>query len=180
MPERSRQREDAAEQGERRALAWLARRPLTEAELRQRLAAAGHAAAVIEGICRRLGSAGLIDDHKLATHFVVTRAERLGHGRERLVGDLVRRGVSRSTAAAAWDEAVERGDLVPSRLIEEQLRRRLPREQRLDRRAYARVYHSLLRSGFPADSIRRAMAPFRAAAVPDDDAFVEGVDDDLA
>jgi len=175
-------RKRSADEGvERLALDWLARRPLTAAELGRRLAAAGHAPAVVHAACRRLAAAGLLDDRELARHYVVARAERLGHGPRRLVGELVRRGVPQSVARAAWRAAVEDGDLDLDQLLQRQIRRRLgARGGRLDRSGYARVYTALLRAGFPAAAAVVALRPHRPPDADDEPQPVEVDHDDLA
>jgi len=134
----------------------LARRPCSRAELRRRLVGEGHAADEAEGALTDLAAAGLLDDRRLAEHFIVVRAERLGHGPERLLDDLERRGVARDVARGVLDELCRRGDLDPDAAL-----RRTA--ERLCRRggggaAAARVYNALLRAGFDAESIRRELA----------------------
>jgi len=149
----------------------LARRPLTGGELREGLVAAGHTPDAVEAICARLEEAGQIDDEKLARHFILTRAARLGHGPGRLIGDLVRRGVRRDVAEHAWVVAVDEGEVSLEDILAQQVRRRIARRGRpLDRRAYARVYNALLRAGFPADAVERALSHDR----PADDALAHG------
>jgi regulatory protein len=149
------------------ALSLLARRPLTEAELRGRLAAAGHAADVCDAVCRRLSEHGYLDDARLAEEYIVARAVRLGHGPDRLIAALVRRGLDEDVATGAWRRLVERGDLDPHDLLRDQVVRRLaPYGPKPDRRAYARVYNALLRSGFPADDVTEALRPHRPNTPP--------------
>jgi regulatory protein len=157
-------------EAERDALRWLARRPLTEAELRGRLAAAGHPAATADRLCRRMREAGYLDDRRLAEHFIQARAARLGHGPERLVAELVRRGVPPAVARAAWDAAAAGGDVSAAELLGRQVARRLgPRGRPLDRRAWARQARALVRAGFAAEEVERALAPFRSGAEPAED-----------
>jgi regulatory protein len=131
----------------------LARRPLTEFELRERLGAAGHAGADVEEACERMRAAGYVDDGRLAADFIAARAERLGHGPLRLVEDLCRRGVAREVAERALRGAVDRGDIDPRALLRRRLRRHLP-GTKPSRRDLARVYNALRRAGFDDDAIR--------------------------
>jgi regulatory protein len=147
------------------ALQLLARRPLTAAELRARLESRGHPPSAVERAVARLERAGHLDDCRLAAHFIVARAERLGHGPRRLVEDLKRRGLTEEEAEAAWRAAVERGDVDPDRLLRREIRRRVGGSAaRLDRRHFRRVYNALLRAGFEASRIEEQLAPLRAAA----------------
>ncbi len=145
------------------AVRLLARRPLSQDELCRRLAAQGHAAEEVESACRKLRQAGYLDDRRFAMDFIVTRAERLGHGPERLVADLVRRGVRAEVARAAMLRAVDQGDVAPLELLRARVRSRLgdgPRQ--LQPRAYARMYNALRRAGFEEESIGRELEPYRA------------------
>jgi regulatory protein len=149
------------------AMSLLARRPLGEAELRRRLETAGHDPQACDAACRRLRDDGYLNDARLAEEYIVARSARLGHGPERLISELVRRGLDEDVVAAAWQRLVERGDLDPRELLRAELRRRLaPYGSKLDRRAYARVYNTLLRSGFPADDVSEALRPHRPNTPP--------------
>ena len=162
------------------ALLLLARRPLTREELRLRLEDRGFGGEESAEALESLENDGLVDDHALALHYVVVRAERLGHGRERLVRELVERGVAEETAGRAWREALEQGRLEPERLLARQAGRRVEREGgRLDARAYRRVYNSLLRAGFEARSIRTQLEPYRDFADDADGFVADGRDHDL-
>jgi regulatory protein len=148
---------------------WLARRPLTEHEMRERLARAGHAAAAVDVTVEALRRAGLLDDRRLATDFITLRSARLGHGPERLVGQLVRRGVRREVADAAWEEAVAREDVDPLAGLRRRLARAIEHgDGRLDSRSWSRVYNALLRAGFSAEVIERELEPHRPAGDPDE------------
>ena len=147
----------------RAAVRLLTRRPLSEDELCRRLQAQGHAVQEVESACRRLRQAGYLDDRRLAMDFIVTRAERLGHGPQRLVADLLRRGVRAEVARSAMHLAVERGDVAPRELLRARIRSRLgDGPQQLQPPAYARMYHALRRAGFDEESVGRELEPYRA------------------
>ena len=141
------------------ALSILARRPLTEAELRRRLAARDHSDEDVHEACAYLRKAGYVDDGRLALDFIVLRAERLGHGPSRLTDELCRRGVEREVAESALQRAIDQGDLDPQRLLRRRLERLLrdaPTQPGL--RDRVRVYNALRRAGFDGDAIRRELA----------------------
>ena len=77
--------DDGASAAYRDALTLLAHKPLTESEVRVRLASRGHAAESVHATIERLRDAGYVDDQRLALHFIATRASRLGHGPGRLI-----------------------------------------------------------------------------------------------
>jgi len=141
------------------ALSMLARRPLTEAELRLRLAARDHSEQEVVTACAYLREAGYVDDGRLALDFIVLRAERLGHGPSRLVDQLCRRGVEREVAQLALQRAIDQGDLDPQRLLRRRLERLLrDAAAQPGLRDRARVYNALRRAGFDDDAIRRELA----------------------
>jgi regulatory protein len=162
-------------------LQLLGRRPLTAEELQRKLEQKGFDGAARAEALAALESEGLLDDGGLALHYILVRSERLGHGRERLVRELIERGVARETAEQAWTDAVDGGSLDPERLLARQARLRLEREGgRLDLQAYRRVYNSLLRAGFEARSIRAQLDPFRDFPDGADGGAADGLDHDLA
>ena len=163
----------------RAAVRLLTRRPLSEGELCRRLEAQGHAAEDVASACRGLRQAGYLDDRRLATDFIVTRSERLGHGPERLVADLLRRGVRAEVARSAMQHAVERGDVVPRELLRARIRSRLTEgSQHLSARDYARMYNALRRAGFDEESIERELQPYRTLLEsPRDPTDDERIDD---
>ena len=132
------------------ALRWLARRPLTEAELRGRFADKGFSDNEIERSVRQLIDEGLIDDTALASDYIVLRSRRMHVGRERLLRELKRRGVDGAVADHAWREVVDNGELDPEVLLRDAVTRRLRREGEPTAAARRRVYNALLRAGFPA------------------------------
>jgi SOS response regulatory protein OraA/RecX len=159
------------ERARRDAERWLARRPLTEHELRARLARAGHPAPEIEAVTERLLAAGLVYDRRLAADFIALRSERLGHGPDRLLGQLVRRGVSPAVADRAWHDAVAGGEVDPLAVLRRRLARGLERGAgRLDPRSWSRMYNALLRAGFPSEMVERELEPHRPARELTDDA----------
>jgi regulatory protein len=82
------------------AVAALARRDLTEHELRERLAGQGIEAEEREQVLTRLREAGYVNDARVAAE----RTERLaarGRGDEAIRAELVRRGIAEDVVAGA-------------------------------------------------------------------------------
>ena len=146
------------------ALKALARRPLTDAELRDRLAKREWGADEIDETLERLRAGGYVDDAKLALDFIVLRSARLAVGLLKLIADLRKRGVSESVARTAWRQAIDSGDLDSLAVLRHRLRRQLSSAERpLDSRGYARVYNALLRAGFEGEHIRKELEPYRGS-----------------
>jgi regulatory protein len=140
------------------ALGLLARKPLTEFEVRERLAAHGYSETSVNGALDRLRDAGYVDDQRLAAHFIATRASRLGHGPGRLIEQLRRRGIDPQDTERAWQVAQEAGEIDPGEMLRAEIRRRLAgRPGIVDRRQYGRVYNALLRAGYGSDQIEREL-----------------------
>jgi regulatory protein len=157
------------------AVRLLARRPRTEREVRRWLEQRSYSAAVVDTVLARLGARGYVDDAELALHFIVVRAQRLGHGPRRLIHELERRGVERSTAEQAWEQAKEQGQVELRELLRRQLRRRVGTSRdRLDRSAYRRVYNALLRAGFESSAIKAELDAMRSAPELADDDDTDG------
>jgi regulatory protein len=145
----------------------LAARPLTEAELRERLSRRGHAPLDVEAAVREARHAGWIDDAALARTVVREGLEK-GRGKERLLAQLLSRGIEPELAEKAWEELLSSGDVDPEGTLRAEVERRVAAGGgALTGRAAARIYNALLRSGHDPERIRSALAPY----VGDDDDF---------
>ena len=82
------------------AIRLLARREYARAELAERLAAKGHAAAEVEACLDALAEAGLQSDARFAESFLRSRLAR-GQGPVKIRLELERRGVEREVVATA-------------------------------------------------------------------------------
>ena len=150
----------------------LARRPLTRAEVHDRLLARGHTEDEIVEALARLTTLGALDDAALARHWVEVRSVRRGHGRERLTRDLEARGIDPETVRRAFEEAIESTGIDLAEVLRREARKRVHAlGTRRDRRAYARVYNALLRAGFEPGSIHHALTThFSGSGENQDDA----------
>ena len=159
------------EHARERALALLARRPHSRAELREALLRAGYAAAEIETELERLCDAHWLDDRRLAEQVLRAHARR-GHAPRRACDELARRGVAAETIRAAAEELEAEGGSGPVSHLATRLAALLAAERRpLDERGLRRVYNRLLRAGFEDDEVRAALEPHwpsAGAAQPDD------------
>jgi len=132
----------------------LARRSYSAAGLAERLrtrfdeeTAAGAVARMIE--------LRLVDDRAFAESFVEDRFERRGHGRHRILRDLVAAGVSSTLATEIVDSRIGRG--AERARAEEVLRRFLARRAAVataDQDQRGAAFRHLVGRGFPADLVR--------------------------
>jgi regulatory protein len=174
------------------ALTWLARRELSERQVRERLAKREFDDESIDAAVSRLKSERALDDRRVALACARSAVRLKGRGRERVRRAVESLGISRDLARAAVDEVF--GEIDESALIERALTKRWPRATAnrssagratdsdadadtgesdaaaptLDRRELQRIYQALLRQGFPADRVMQAIQRRRAGHSEDD------------
>ena len=133
----------------------LARRELSEAQVRQRLARRGHDEADIESAVGRLKEERAIDDTRAAAAMARTEVARK-RGRVRASRQIQSAGIAASVAKGAVDAVFEAID--DDALIESALARRLRgRERAADEREWQRLYRYLIGQGFEAEQVAKAM-----------------------
>jgi regulatory protein len=151
--------DEAYEGAMRGAGRLLAVRARSRGELRERLAAAGHARPVVERVLARVEALGLVDDRAFARQWVTERGRR-GLSRAALVRELVAKGVDRDVAEAAADAGVD-----DDQRAADLAARRLARMGHLPLRTQAaRLHGALLRRGFSEEV---AEATVRSVLPPD-------------
>ena len=142
-------------------LKLLARRELSEAQLRQRLARRQHSQEDIDAAIERLTSNGSLNDARVAGAIARTETGIRKRGRLRVKRQIEAAGIASSIAQGAVDEVF--GSIDADALIESSLDKRLRGRERIeDGREYARLYRYLLGQGFEPDRIRRALVRLKA------------------
>jgi regulatory protein len=132
----------------------LSRRDYTTSELRQKLLDREFAEADIDEALRSLTADRLLDDRRTAAAHVRTASQIKGRGRLRIQRELEARGVDRDLVRDLLADLPAADDLAA---IDRFLgRKRLP--PRLSAADHRRVFQQLLRRGFPADAIAKALA----------------------
>jgi regulatory protein len=156
------------------ALTWLARRELSERQVRERLAKREFDEESIDAAVARLKTERALDDARVALACARSAVRLKGRGRERVRRAVESLGISRDLARAAVDEVF--GEIDESALIERALTKRWPRAganasdaPEIDRREILRIYQALVRQGFPPDRVMQAIKSRRAKASWDDD-----------
>jgi regulatory protein len=144
-------------------LKLLARRELSEQQVRQRLARKGHDQDAVEDAIARLREERAIDDARVADAIARTETATKRHGKLRVRMQIERAGIARDTAKSAVDGAFEAID--DDALIEASLARRLRgREAIVDEREFQRLYRYLTAQGFESDRIIRALTARRRSS----------------
>jgi regulatory protein len=137
-------------------LKMLARRELSESQIRQRLARKGHSESDIDEAVERLRGERAIDDARVAEAIARTETSVRRRGKLRVRMQIQRAGIGKDLAKRAVDEVFSEID--DDELIEASLRKRLRnRETIADDREFQRLYRYLVGQGFETDMIMRAL-----------------------
>jgi regulatory protein len=134
----------------------LARRPYSVAELRRALERKFPENAAIADAIARLRELGYLDDKKFAEHFASSLARNKSFGRYRVTRELKSKLVNFKHIEPAIQRAYEETDerKLLEKVLEKKVRAlRLP----LTRAKLASLCQSLLRRGFAADAIMKAV-----------------------
>ena len=141
-------------------LKMLARRELSEAQVRQRLTRRGHESTAIDDAVARLRAEHAIDDARVAEAIARTETSVRRRGRLRVRLKIERAGIAAATAKSAVDQAFDAID--DDRLIEASIAKRLHgRETIADDREFQRMYRYLVVQGFEPDRIMTALTARR-------------------
>lgn len=133
-------------------LTMLARRELSEKQVRQRLLRRGHAADAIDAAIARLKAERALDDARVADAIARTAVALRGRGRLRVQREITNAGIAPATADRALDRAYE--DVSPEALLTAALDKRLRgRSHIADQREMQRLYRYLIAQGFESDRI---------------------------
>jgi len=139
----------------------LARRELSEAQVRQRLTRKGHEADAIEAAVTKLRETRAIDDARVAEAIAHTELSVKRRGRLRIRRQIEQAGIAPATARRAIDAAFESVD--DEELLQASLAKRLHGRARLaDRAEFLRLYRYLIGQGFESD---RVVAALKARAI---------------
>jgi regulatory protein len=137
-------------------LKMLARRDLSERQVRQRLVRKGHEQDAIDDAIAQLREEHAIDDARVAQTIARTAATAKHRGKLRVRQEIERAGIGRDTAARAVDDVFETID--NDALIEASLQKRLRgRSTIADDKEFQRLYRYLTAQGFEDDRIMKAL-----------------------
>ena len=143
------------------ALALLARRELSEQQLRQRLIRRGYDVDEIDAAMIKLKEERALDDARVAGAMARTLTSVKRRGRLRVKRELEQAGITGDTARAAVDAAFS--DLDEDALLQQALARRLRGERPIaDDREFQRLYRFLVTQGFESDRALKALKARRS------------------
>ena len=141
------------------AVRMLARRELSVAQVRSRLADREHAPDAIDSAIEVLVESGALDDTRVAKAYARTASGVKGRGRLRVQRELVEMGIAKDVAAEAIAEVF--GDLDERALIDKAIKKKLrftagPRKT-LSLQERSRLYQFLMRQGFTPAAVSAAL-----------------------
>ena len=139
------------------ALQYLAARPRTAHEVRQKLRRSGVADEVVDQVMERLHARGVLDDAAYAHAYLTSRLTSRGYGPQRLRRELHQRGVGRALVEEAVQQDLTAQDVLAA--ARAQAAKRWPRLAReVDRpRRRQKLYDFLRRRGFPSAIVQQVL-----------------------
>jgi len=141
-------------------LKMLARRELSEAQVRQRLVRKRHDPGAIDEAIARLRAERAIDDGRVAEAIARTETSIRRRGKLRVRMQIERAGIATAIAKQAVDAVFDTID--DDALLEASLQKRLRgRATIADDREFQRLYRYLAAQGFESDRIMRLLASRR-------------------
>jgi regulatory protein len=138
------------------ALRLLARRDYTSTELRAKLLERDIEAADVEAVVGSLTEERLLDDRRVAAAHARTASQIKHRGRLRIRRELEARGIDRASITEVLDELPEADEASGIDLFLRRRRAPLP----LDAAGRRRLFNQLMRRGFSADAISKALRTY--------------------
>ncbi len=147
------------------ALQLLARRELSEKQLRDRLVDRDHQGDEIDRVIAHLLESKALDDGRVARAYARTAARVKGRGRLRVMRELSTMGIARDVANEALAEIF--ADVDERALIAKALQKKMRGRPRITNAAeHARLYQFLMRQGFTPAGITAALRKVGGRADP--------------
>ena len=139
----------------------LARRELSESQVRQRLTRKEHSPADIDAAVARLREERAIDDTRVAEAIARTETALRRRGKLRVRMQIERAGIAKAVARKAVDDVFDRID--DDAQIQAALGKRLRgRATVADDREFQRLYRFLIGQGFESDLVMKTLRARRA------------------
>ena len=139
------------------ALQYLAARPRTAHEVRQKLRRSGMTDEEVEQVMARLHMQGVLDDAAYTHAYLTSRLSGRGYGPQRLRRELHQRGISRTLVEEAVQQDLATEDVLAAARAQAAKRwPRLARETDLVKRRQ-KLFAFLRRRGFPSATVQQVI-----------------------
>lgn len=139
-----------------RSMNLLQSREYTEKQLKDKLLQGGYPEQIAEEALEYVKSYHYVDDDRYAATYIEYHAE--SKSRQRIIQDLMRKGISRECIETQWQKAEELGVSVnEEKMILEILEKKNYSDKEADIRERRKMYGFLLRKGFSCEKIRKVM-----------------------
>jgi regulatory protein len=140
------------------ALNMLGRRENTRAQLRRKLLQRKFEPADIDRTLDDLAAAGFLDDARAAKTFTRHATHIKGQGRLRIARELAAKGVAPEIVAQTLDAVIDPDE--EAERLTKALERRARGKDLTDRKESGKVWQALVRQGFSADAVSKALRKF--------------------
>lgn len=139
-----------------RSMNLLQSREYTEKQLKDKLLQGGYPESIAQEAIDYVKSYHYIDDDRYAASYIEYHAE--GKSRQRIVQDLMRKGISKECIERQWQKVEELGVFVnEEKMIFEILEKKNYVDEQADMKTRQKMYAFLLRKGFSSEKIRKVM-----------------------
>ena len=138
------------------ALEYIAYKPRTEGEVRQKLRSRRFQEETIDSVLERFRELGYLDDETYARSFAKSRLRSKGYGPRRIEQDLRKRGVDRTTIAHTLQELEETENPLEAALQQAEKRWKRLQSENDPRKRKKKLMDFLLRRGFSYDIVKKA------------------------
>ena len=139
-----------------RSMNLLQSREYTEKQLKDKLLQGGYPEQIAEEALEYVKSYHYIDDDRYAAAYIEYHAE--SKSRQRIIQDLMRKGISKECIETQWQKAEELGVSVnEEKMILEILEKKNYVDKEADMKERQKMYAFLLRKGFSCEKIRKVM-----------------------
>ncbi|MCF0134085.1 MAG: regulatory protein RecX [Blautia sp.] len=139
----------------KKALKLLEYMDRTEKGLSDRLRQAGFSAELSKDAIEYVKSFGYLDDHRYAVTYITGRIQ--DKSRQKILMELVQKGISRQTAEHAWEEAANLLAPDEHKVLCETITKKYPVGSELNEKEMRRLQGYLLRRGFSCTDVYSAL-----------------------
>lgn len=159
---------DSAREAYVAGLTLLARRELSEAQVRQRLLRRGYPPEDVDSAIERLKAERALDDTRVAEAIARTEIALHQRGRLRVDRQIARAGIAKATAKRAVEQVY--ADVDTDALLLTALAKRLRGADRIpDQKTFQRLYRYLVGQGFEPERVLTALKQRMRKPVESDD-----------